>query len=613
VHIPIPQYPPYQLRSLLVKKYPVIWARFLDAYVRLCYVLIAGQVSLSPNSQNQFLHFVATYLAESSQDASRILSIGAVNSANTANTALLRAPVLQAVQTYGLARLELTDAARWHFVVVYVERNGSAVRDILRGTAGRISCDNANSSDSQLPLVRRYLLERLQDVDFLRDDLRTLAALLGLHAPAGASAEARSNVEHGGAKLRHNPAKLDSEPDSLGPNASAFAQAFVSPDWIEALEALYTGASETQAALLRDVAVVSILVLSGDSIDALVAALDLRSPKDTRRKPLLNSILVSDAYRRAVPGLETRIAFIHASETRNVPSDAVAALQDMFPHASTDAAAAVLRRYDNDVDRAANAVLEGDASLSPDAFSEGDASPERDIPVGICAAELERGIQRFSLKEHETTCALDRSEISAVEVKKKTLSRALSLLYDSDEDERDDTYDDALGAPGASGSDDDASHAAFDAAEMELFGYLKNEGEAVFERSSRKSAQRTAIRTATGWSDEQIEGWRRMLRRSLRRFRMLEEQYVVVNSNRALNGRKGGSYRRNSDSDEGDSDSDQRNPEQRNIAPDKRNNSGPGPSKNELARKTANKARVGNHGRKGRHSTKTRAELAGMQ
>ncbi len=48
----------------------------------------------------------------------------------------------------------------------------------------------------------------------------------------------------------------------------------------------------------------------------------------------------------------------------------------------------------------------------------------------------------------------------------------------------------------------------------------------LFERNKRGSSSRKKIRQQTNWSDEQIEGWARMLERSPQRARLLEDKYM---------------------------------------------------------------------------------------
>jgi activating signal cointegrator complex subunit 2 len=103
--------------------------------------------------------------------------------------------------------------------------------------------------------------------------------------------------------------------------------------------------------------------------------------------------------------------------------------------------------------------------------------------------------------------------------------------FDSDDDERDDTYDVAdvggtidSAAPGS--NREEASTDAMDAHDEIMFRAYKTTP-AVFDRSTeaRRGNLRKALRDATGFTDEVIEGWALMLSRDPRHMRRLEAQY----------------------------------------------------------------------------------------
>lgn len=101
--------------------------------------------------------------------------------------------------------------------------------------------------------------------------------------------------------------------------------------------------------------------------------------------------------------------------------------------------------------------------------------------------------------------------------------------FDSDDDERDDTYDveDVGGTvdtalPGSDEADADLR----DKNEETLFGaYITSP--AVFERDSitRRGKARAALKSETGMTDEAIEGWAIMIGRDPRRLRRLEAKF----------------------------------------------------------------------------------------
>lgn len=108
------------------------------------------------------------------------------------------------------------------------------------------------------------------------------------------------------------------------------------------------------------------------------------------------------------------------------------------------------------------------------------------------------------------------------DTKSANLQHALRMVYESDEDERDDTYE------GQEGPEEDSqANAKLDRIQQYLFQlYSSNKG--VFEKTERKSKARNELKKTTEWSDEQIEGWARMLERNPRQFKMLESKQLEM-------------------------------------------------------------------------------------
>jgi activating signal cointegrator complex subunit 2 len=114
----------------------------------------------------------------------------------------------------------------------------------------------------------------------------------------------------------------------------------------------------------------------------------------------------------------------------------------------------------------------------------------------------------------------------------KSAILAALAAFDSDDDERDDTYDEA----DVGGTVDDARPAGEDSRDADLGSQGENEealfrawrmDKGVFERSSdvRRSQARAALKSETGMQDEAIEGWAVMLGRDPRRLRRLEARF----------------------------------------------------------------------------------------
>ena len=99
--------------------------------------------------------------------------------------------------------------------------------------------------------------------------------------------------------------------------------------------------------------------------------------------------------------------------------------------------------------------------------------------------------------------------------------------FDSDDDERDDTYDveDVGGTVDSSMANDEANA---DKNEEALFAAYRMSPEA-FSRDAitRRSKARMALKNETQWTDEAIEGWAVMLARDPRKLKRLEAKYAT--------------------------------------------------------------------------------------
>ncbi|KAL8700127.1 MAG: hypothetical protein Q9224_001108 [Gallowayella concinna] len=142
----------------------------------------------------------------------------------------------------------------------------------------------------------------------------------------------------------------------------------------------------------------------------------------------------------------------------------------------------------------------------------------------ISPSQIHRG--RKSSPQTADTVLQDRSSAP----NKAAILSALAA-FDSDDDERDDTYDveDVGGTvdtamPGSDEVDADLR----DKNEEALFRAYRMSPE-VFERDSatRRGQARMALRSETGMTDEAIEGWGIMLGRDPRRLRRLEAKFEV--------------------------------------------------------------------------------------
>ena len=101
--------------------------------------------------------------------------------------------------------------------------------------------------------------------------------------------------------------------------------------------------------------------------------------------------------------------------------------------------------------------------------------------------------------------------------------------FDTDDDERDDTYDaEDVGGTVDTTNDDNADERRDEAHEEALFTAYKTGPEA-FDRDAetRRGQRRAALRNETGMTDEAIEGWGIMAGRDPRRLQRLERKYEM--------------------------------------------------------------------------------------
>lgn len=600
-YIPIPQYPPFQLRSSLIDKDPVIWVHLLEGYIRLLRLLLADTVKLNVKSQQQLSSFLQSFLQETAGEKTKVFSLGAVNPDIRSNTATLRVYVFQLIKAHSLVKLGLGGASLWNFVHVYVEKNSNTVRGLLDGSYKSPLNDNKKSGNlSSISLLQKYLESEITNNGFQVLDLQVFQSLLGLHTTNSATK----------ILLTGSKSSIPAKEKKITSGNSSFAEKFVDEAWIEILERLFAGGKSIHADTVKNVMVVSLLSLSAAKMARLVSSLGLTSPGTLASAPLLSSVILSDAYKQAQPGLEERVPFLKSIKYKRPkyePKD-VEFLVDMFLTLTVGKARSILVENDGNVERATEVLLENPTVI--ESLEEYEEPAEFQVSQEAVVRELER----FKPKANETTQIVrKRSKVTnSNDTKNKTLTAALRLLYESDEDERDDTYDDQEHTSGSALEtdrnktklavlDDNARNTPepeVEKNELNLFGYLKEHGEEVFDKKSRKLQTRLDMKELTKWSDEQLEGWHRMLVRSPRRFRLLEEQYVAYFGNRKQAEQKSKPSRGGTKASNLENSTKAANSS---------------PSERQKAQNERNKSSRANHSRKKGHNNKTRAELAGMR
>ncbi len=238
----------------------------------------------------------------------------------------------------------------------------------------------------------------------------------------------------------------------------------------------------------------------------------------------------------------------------------VTQLQDLFPDLNSGFIIRLLDEYDDDTEQVTAHLLDG--SLPPHLES-ADHSEAIDLPKRVSqSSSSTKHVPKLpphsnppllpSRRNIHDNDAFDRLIVSPNQIHRglKSSTRTADTLlqdrssvpnkaailsalaaFDSDDDERDDTYDveDVGGTvdtaiPGSDEIDADLG----DKNEEALFRALKMSPE-VFQRdvATKKSKARLALRSETGMTDEAIEGWAIMLGRDPRRLKRLEAKFEM--------------------------------------------------------------------------------------
>ncbi|KAF1808050.1 hypothetical protein P152DRAFT_462927 [Eremomyces bilateralis CBS 781.70] len=236
-------------------------------------------------------------------------------------------------------------------------------------------------------------------------------------------------------------------------------------------------------------------------------------------KPLLN---IPEAS-RARDLLQDQFIIRPESRGKGVATDSLAQLLDLFPDLDQSVATIILEEHNCDVERATAALLEppDESKNLPIRRNVFDNDKFDRLAVSSSAVQFERS-QRTAddlLASNE-----DRSE------QKEAIFSALAT-FDADEDERDDTYDVA----DVGGTVDTTEGMESEKDEETLFKTWQA-NPAIFQRdgNTRRSRERRALKTNTGWTDEAIEGWAIMLGRDNRKRQQLEQKFAFSGQQQQL-------------------------------------------------------------------------------
>ncbi|KAG7191612.1 uncharacterized protein KQ657_003007 [Scheffersomyces spartinae] len=532
INIPIPHYPPFKLRSSLIDVDPLIWVNLQYQYIQLFKVLLLkSPPHLATKSQHQLSEFVKVYLHEHSNDPG-FFSLGAINPQIVKNEKSLRCLVFAIIQHYSIVQLNLTSEHVWAFIKLYVRENVTLVRTIVDGTYILKFNNNKKLKNisSILPLQNHLIhLIRQHKFDYA-SDLETLSHLLGQSIKAKQVISKGTGGTTGGFNIIK---KNNNNNPSTNSSSSTFLSQFVNSHWIELIQAEFN--PDLKYDNLRSLMVVSLILLTVNKLKTLLHALDLDGfHKLAQDYSLFVMVATSEAFDQLVPGAKdlilSQISFGNApgavvDSSPEVDSYKLQIIQDMFGVDADVSQRLIASKPDLTVEEIVHQVLENPSILENLPPPSSTTAAKVPLPASDLA-RFQGGPTKILKREKKNT-------VQSQELKQRSLDVAMRLLYDSDEDEPDDTYDDQErtsglddGSNSGSGGNKVGGQAGgVSVEERYLFALYKKNGGGIFEKLERKSPTRAQIHAKTKWSHEQIEGWFRMLSQSSRRFKMFEDDY----------------------------------------------------------------------------------------
>lgn len=544
LNLPIVKFPPFKLRAQLIEKDPVVWLHLIETYVKYCQWLMAGDNSMGSGShismidqldENTLDHlriFLRSYLHEMALEEGKLVSLG-YNQDVKNQLQLLRSWIFHIIKACGLIYLQIFGDTLWDLIKLYVVANPKSVQSLILGTL--IPSVNVQRAQiNRIAQLQQSLKIIIESNKFDRTDLKTFQSLLSYHD------EGEGNY---------------------------FADDFLTLNWIENLELWWSKGKGRFNEVARQICITILFSVHVNKLAKfLTDELDITNVDSLMYYPLLGSIITNDHFLKQKGELIQFLPFlalstsssteksskkpVHETSYLEVDDKDIQALQELFPDLTQHQATQLLRRYDNNVELITNELFENPAiidSLEPDASPEEVDREKPEVEVEG-DTEIEENDEKKPLMLVKKKNG-DRNLTKHVpdEVRNKTLTRALKLLYQDDEDERDDTYDEAqvennrnnsasqrigLGKDATKSTENDTeegtskdSISQTDMNEAYLWDLLKQD-KSLFERSKRGSSSRKKIKQQTNWSDEQIEGWARMLERSPQRARLLEDKYM---------------------------------------------------------------------------------------
>ncbi|CAI8508577.1 unnamed protein product [Pichia kudriavzevii] len=568
--IPIPLFPPFKLRSSLIDKDPVIWEYLLADYIDLFKKLIALSKSsknqsppytLSTKTVNQLHQFLKSFIHESSYETKQVFSLGAINPNIRENQHILKIVVFVYIKSINLVNLKLTGESTWEFCKVYItlankytsQRVNQAlvtipnIRKLVEGTIK----SNYSSKSDDISLIRSlqdYLGKVMAGGKWSQEDTTVLYSLLGQRTKSVASTSDKKNRNF----------KINSKRKNNGNDSSIeFASTFVDKHWIEILEEVYSNGEGMNSKVSVQLMILSLCSLSSARILRLLKD-QLEIDGLTRIRtlyPLVSCVVLSKKFNDMYPDLKDILSSLfvqkkqmQAKPTRVFDDVKVSHVMDMFPQLSTGQIKTLLVENNDDVETVIDYLLSHDmADLRIDDFDVIEKGKDKKLPK-----DAKKASNVFEFEDEDKTYMVqmgkkeesDNIENPEEDFRKKNLQRALSILYNADEDEPDDTYIDyesITGKPESDEANSSTSNVKLDAKllqiESTLFGIYRTSPEKL-TRNDRNTQFRQSLKNETAWTDEQIEGWARVLQKSPTKYRMLEERLVFVDGSLNKSGKK---------------------------------------------------------------------------
>lgn len=546
---PIVKFPPLDLRAWLIEKDPVVWAHLLETYVEFFeYLMQQDHIEhINDTTYDQLCMFVRNYLHEMSEEKSQIISLGE-NHDVVNNMALLRNWIYFMIKRCGILYLQLFGNSLWDMVRLYVENNPDSVRGLLDGSL-KPKINTQKAQLNRIHQIQQNLKHSVESGKFQRVDIRSLELLL--------TAKGKKSNNH-----------------------VKFADEFLTATWIEVLESWWSKGKGRLQNEAKQLALVTLLAASSSKIATLLKELGISNLDTLSLYPLLGTLLINEKFQSRKSDLNNHIAFLNLldgdveeSDDDNileegsvdtvdavepvfeVKEEDIKTLLEFFPDITHYQASQLLQRYDSNVELVSNTMFENPSVIDdiPKEKPQKTVRPKKKVEGKVSGPKKDQSKAkvpeiRLSRMAHKGKKPFDNSITKKHvpdEVKNKTMERALKLIYESDEDEPDDTYDEAeVGRTNLNekdnkksnnnddeGYDSDVKEKQKETANLydEIEGFLWNllkEDPKVFKREQRGTKGRKNIKQQISWSDEQIEGWARMLERSPKRAMLLEEKYM---------------------------------------------------------------------------------------